>query len=70
MELFDGNGSVANGKIQEINKAYITFAIGDILIKEHPYQKFYQAIIIFKKREFDLFNTKACRVGSELYFYL
>ena len=51
VELFDGNGSVANGKIQEINKAYITFAIGDILIKEHPYQKFYQAIIPYLKRE-------------------
>ena len=50
VELFDGNGSVANGKIQEINKAYITFAIGDILVKEHPYQKFYQAIIPYLKR--------------------
>jgi len=45
VELFDGRGSLANGTIQEIAKAYINFHIDDILFMQNPYQKSYQAII-------------------------
>ena len=51
VELFDGRGSLANGTIQEIAKAYINFHIDDILFMQNPYQKSYQAIIPYIKKE-------------------
>jgi len=51
VEFFDGQGAVANGKIQEIAKAYINFHIDDILFMQNPYQKSYLAIIPYLKRD-------------------
>jgi len=51
VELFDGHGSLANGTIQEIAKAYINFHVDDISLMQNPYQKLYQAIIPYMKRE-------------------
>ena len=51
VELFDGHGSIANGTIQEITKTYIDFHVGDILFMQNPYQKSYQAIIPYIKKE-------------------
>jgi len=51
VELFDGHGSLANGTIQEIAKAYINFHVDDISLMQNPYQKLYQAIIPYIKRE-------------------
>ena len=61
VELFDGQGSLANGTTQEIAKAYINFHIDDISFIQNPYQKSYQAIIPYiKKENLNLFITKAC----------
>jgi 16S rRNA (uracil1498-N3)-methyltransferase len=51
VELFDGQGSIANGIIQEIEKDYINFHIDDISFMQNPYQKSYQAIIPYIKKE-------------------
>ena len=51
VELFDGHGSLANGTIQEIAKAYINFHVDDISLMQNPYQKLYRAIIPYIKRE-------------------
>jgi 16S rRNA (uracil1498-N3)-methyltransferase len=51
VELFDGQGSIANGIIQEIAKDYINFQINDISFMQNPYQKSYQAIIPYIKKE-------------------
>ena len=51
VEFFDGKGSVATGKIQEIGRAHINFHVNDILSIQNPYQKSYQAIIPYLKRE-------------------
>ena len=51
VELFDGCGFMANGIIGEIDKAYISFHVGDILLVQNPYQKSYQAIIPYIKKE-------------------
>jgi 16S rRNA (uracil1498-N3)-methyltransferase len=51
VELFDGQGSIANGIIQEIAKDYINFHIDDISFMQNPYQKSYQAIIPYIKKE-------------------
>ena len=51
VELFDGCGFMANGTIGEIDKAYISFHVGDILLVQNPYQKSYQAIIPYIKKE-------------------
>ena len=51
VELFDGCGSIANGTIEEVNKAYISFYVGDIFLAQNPYQKWYQAIIPYIKKE-------------------
>ena len=51
VELFDGYGSMANGTIEEISKAYISFYVGDIFLAQNPYQKWYQAIIPYIKKE-------------------
>jgi len=51
VELFDGHGSLANGTIQEIAKAYINFHVDDIYLMQNPYQKLYRAIIPYIKRE-------------------
>ncbi len=51
VELFDGHGSLANGTIQEIAKAYINFHVDDISLMPNPYQKLYRAIIPYIKRE-------------------
>ena len=51
VELFDGCGSIANGIIQEIEKDYINFHIDDISFMQNPYQKSYQAIIPYIKKE-------------------
>jgi 16S rRNA (uracil1498-N3)-methyltransferase len=51
VELFDGQGSIANGIIQEIAKDYINFQIDDISFMQNPYQKSYQAIIPYIKKE-------------------
>jgi 16S rRNA (uracil1498-N3)-methyltransferase len=51
VELFDGCGSIANGTIEEVNKAYISFYVDDILLAQNPYQKSYQAIIPYIKKE-------------------
>ena len=51
VELFDGQGSIANGIIQEIAKDYINFHIDDISFMQNPYQKSYQAIIPYMKKE-------------------
>ena len=51
VELFDGQGSLANGTTQEIAKDYINFHIDDILFMQNPYQKSYQAIIPYMKKE-------------------
>ena len=51
VELFDGCGFIANGTIGEINKAYISFHVGDILLVQNPYQRSYQAIIPYIKKE-------------------
>ena len=51
VELFDGQGSIANGIIQEIAKDYINFQIDNISFMQNPYQKSYQAIIPYIKKE-------------------
>ena len=51
VELFDGQGTIANGIIQEIAKDYINFQIDDISFMQNPYQKSYQAIIPYIKKE-------------------
>ena len=51
VELFDGQGSLANGTTQEIAKDYINFHIDDISFIQNPYQKSYQAIIPYIKKE-------------------
>ena len=51
VELFDGCGFIAHGTIGEIDKAYISFHVGDILLVQNPYQKSYQAIIPYIKKE-------------------
>ena len=51
VELFDGCGFMANGTIGEIGKAYIYFDVGDILLVQNPYQKSYQSIIPYIKKE-------------------
>ena len=51
VELFDGQGTIANGIIQEIEKDYINFHIDDISFMQNPYQKSYQAIIPYIKKE-------------------
>ena len=51
VEFFDGKGYVATGKIQEIGRAHINFHVNDILSIQNPYQKSYQAIIPYLKRE-------------------
>ena len=51
VELFDGCGSIANGAIEEVDKAYISFYVDDILLAQNPYQKSYQAIIPYIKKE-------------------
>ena len=40
-----------SGTIGEIDKAYISFHVGDILLVQNPYQKYYQAIIPYIKKE-------------------
>ena len=51
VELFDGQGTIANGIIQEIEKDYINFHIDDISFMQNPYQKSYQVIIPYIKKE-------------------
>ncbi len=51
VELFDGFGLIAQGTIGEIDKAYISFHVGDIVLVQNPYQKSYQAIIPYIKKE-------------------
>ena len=51
VELFDGQGTIANGVIQEIEKDYINFHIDDISFMQNHYQKSYQAIIPYIKKE-------------------
>jgi 16S rRNA (uracil1498-N3)-methyltransferase len=51
VQLFDGQGTIANGIIQEIEKDYINFHIDDISFMQNPYQKSYQAIIPYIKKE-------------------
>ena len=58
VELFDGQGSLANGTIQELSKACINFHVDDILHMQNPYQKFYQAIIPYIKKENLIFSLQ------------
>ena len=53
VELFDGRGSLTKGNIHEIGKSYIDIDIdvGDISSVQNPYQKFYQAVIPYIKKE-------------------
>ena len=51
VELFDGCGFIAQGTIGEIDKAYISFHVGNLSLVQNPYQKFYQAIIPYIKKE-------------------
>ena len=51
VELFDGQGTIANGIIQEIEKDYINFHVDDISFMQNPYQKSYQVIIPYIKKE-------------------
>ena len=58
VELFDGQGSLANGTIQELSKACINFHVDNILHMQNPYQKFYQAIIPYIKKENLIFSLQ------------
>jgi 16S rRNA (uracil1498-N3)-methyltransferase len=58
VELFDGQGTIANGVIQEIEKDYINFHIDDISFMQNPYQKSYQAIIPYIKKENLIFSLQ------------
>ena len=58
VELFDGQGALANGTIQELSKARISFHVDDILHMQNPYQKFYQAIIPYIKKENLIFSLQ------------
>ena len=58
VELFDGQGTIANGIIQEIEKDYINFHIDDISFMQNPYQKSYQAIIPSIKKENLLYSLQ------------
>ena len=51
LELFDGKGYIANGTIQEIARSHIKFEVDSIKLMQNPYQKFYQAIIPYIKKE-------------------
>ena len=51
VELFDGRGSLAMGNIQEIGKSHIDFDVGVISSVQNPYQKCYQAVIPYIKKE-------------------
>ncbi len=64
VELFDGHGSVARGKIQDIAKANINFYVDDILHTKNPYKKLYQAIIPYMKKESLIYSIqKLVEVG-------
>ena len=58
VELFDGFGLIAQGTIGEIDKAYISFHVGDIVLVQNPYQKSYQAIIPYIKKENLIYSLK------------
>ena len=58
VELFDGFGLIAQGTIGEIDKAYISFHVGDIVLVQNPYQKSYQAIIPYIKKENLIFSLQ------------
>ena len=58
VEFFDGKGSLATGKIQEIGRAHINFYVDDILSIQNPYQKSYQAIIPYIKKENLIYSLK------------
>ena len=51
VELFDGLGSLASGIIQDIGKTHINFHVNGIELTKSPYQKSYQAIIPYIKKE-------------------
>jgi len=53
VELFDGRGSLTKGNIHEIGKSYIDIDVdvGDISSVQNPYQKCYQAVIPYIKKE-------------------
>ena len=51
VELFDGLGSFASGIIQDIGKTHINFHVNDIELTQSPYQKSYQAIVPYIKKE-------------------
>ena len=58
VELFDGCGFIAHGTIGEIDKSYISFHVGDISLVHNPYQKSYQAIIPYIKKENLIYSLK------------
>jgi 16S rRNA (uracil1498-N3)-methyltransferase len=51
VELFDGLGSLAKGNIREVGKSHIDIDVDDISLVQNPFQKFYQAVIPYIKKE-------------------
>tara|TARA_B110000438_G_scaffold278599_1_gene302329 strand:+ start:513 stop:1256 length:744 start_codon:yes stop_codon:yes gene_type:complete len=51
VQLFDGKGRVAAGKIHELTKTSITFLVAEIFTEKNPYQRYYQAIFPYIKKE-------------------
>ena len=51
VEVFDGLGSFASGTVKDIRKAHINFNVNEIILSQNPYQKSYQAIVPYIKKE-------------------
>ena len=51
VQLFDGRGSFAEGIINELTKTSIVFLVEEIFIAKNPYQRNYQAIFPYIKKE-------------------
>ena len=51
VQLFDGRGSFAEGIINELTKTSIVFSVEEIFISKNPYQRNYQAIFPYIKKE-------------------
>jgi len=51
VQLFDGRGRLTLGKIHELTKTSITFLVEEIFTEQNPYQRSYQAIFPYIKKD-------------------
>ena len=65
IELFDGRGNVAKGNIHKIGKSHIDIDIGHISSVKNPYQRHYQAVIPYIKKENLMYSVqKLVEIGA------